>query len=118
MSRTSRPDPIRECPREREVLESILRGERTTDLAAHVAGCADCREIVAVSTWLQGVARESLAVGLPRAERDVLLLSYFEGLTHRQIADRLRIPVGTVHSRAARAKRLLAKALETGVRHA
>ena len=69
MSRTSRPDPIRECPREREVLESVLRGERTTNLTAHVAGCADCREIVAVSTWLQGVARESLAVGLPRAER-------------------------------------------------
>ncbi|WP_188190081.1 RNA polymerase sigma factor [Nonomuraea sp. SYSU D8015] len=48
---------------------------------------------------------------LPREEREVLLLSYFEGLTHRQIADRLRIPPGTVHSRAARARRLLAAAL-------
>jgi RNA polymerase sigma-70 factor (ECF subfamily) len=51
--------------------------------------------------------------GLPREERKVLLLSYFEGLTHKQIADRLGIPAGTVHSRALRAKRLLAEALES-----
>lgn len=69
MSRAKSSDRIHECPREREALESVLRDERPSDLAAHLASCANCREIVAVSTWLQGVARERLAVGLPQAER-------------------------------------------------
>jgi RNA polymerase sigma factor (sigma-70 family) len=48
---------------------------------------------------------------LPHEERDILLLSYFEGLTHKEIAERLRVPVGTIHSRAVRAKRRLGAAL-------
>lgn len=48
---------------------------------------------------------------LPFEERDVLRLAYFEDLTHREIAERLDIPVGTVGTRASRAKRRMAALL-------
>ena len=45
---------------------------------------------------------------LPREERDVVRLQHLDCLTHRQIADRLAIPIGTVKSRSNRAHRRLA----------
>lgn len=44
---------------------------------------------------------------LPEHEREVLLLAYFEGLTLREVADRLDAPLGTVKARAARGTRRL-----------
>lgn len=40
-------------------------------------------------------------------EREVLLLAYFEGLSQREIAARLDVPIGTVKARAARGTRHL-----------
>lgn len=45
---------------------------------------------------------------LPADERDVVRLSWFDGLAHPEIADRLGVPVGTVKSRSHRAHRRLA----------
>ena len=36
--------------------------------------------------------------GLPQQQRDVLMLSYFEGKSHSEIAEELKIPLGTVKS--------------------
>jgi hypothetical protein len=71
MRRTNRStgEIPRECPREREALEAVLAGSAPAELERHVAGCADCREIVAVSTWLRGVAQDLAPEGLPRADR-------------------------------------------------
>jgi RNA polymerase sigma-70 factor (ECF subfamily) len=44
---------------------------------------------------------------LPEAFRTPLVLFYFEELSYRQIAEQLRVPVGTVMSRLARAKAYL-----------
>lgn len=50
----------------------------------------------------QGHACEALR-SLPEVQRRVIELSYFEGLTYREIAERCGIPVGTAKSRLAAA---------------
>lgn len=44
------------------------------------------------------LVRAALA-GMPAEQRDAVVLSFFGGLSHREIADRLEIPLGTVKSR-------------------
>ena len=45
---------------------------------------------------------------LPAADQEVVRLQHFEGLTHAEIAHRLRVPLGTVKSRSFRAHKRLA----------
>lgn len=48
--------------------------------------------------------------GLPEAQRETVFLAYVEGLSYKEIADVLHIPVGTVMSRLAAARARLAEA--------
>ena len=41
----------------------------------------------------------SLLKRLPKDQREVLLLTYFRGMTHVEIAERMQVPEGTVKSR-------------------
>ena len=50
-------------------------------------------------------------LSLPQASRSVLVLREYEGLSYRDIADTLDIPVGTVMSRLSYARQLLRKSL-------
>ena len=84
-------EPVRECPRERDALEAVVAGALDPGLERHVSQCAECREVVAVSTWLQGIAREDAAV-LPRAER----------VWWRALVDRRLAPRRALAERAAR----------------
>jgi RNA polymerase sigma-70 factor, ECF subfamily len=47
--------------------------------------------------------------GLPEAQREAVLLVYVEGLTYREAAEILAVPIGTVMSRLAAARLTLAK---------
>ena len=50
---------------------------------------------------------------LPERERETLVLREFEELRYREIAELLGIPIGTVMSRLYRARRSLAREIET-----
>ena len=60
------------------------------------------------ATWEAWQVRLALDQ-LPAEERQVVRLSWFDGLAHPEIADRLGVPVGTVKSRSHRAHRRLAE---------
>jgi len=62
----------------------------------------DAHANVAETVWhkLRGQHMRAILSGLPTAQRQVLELAYFEGLTHQQIALKLKEPLGTVHTRA------------------
>lgn len=65
-------------------------------------------------TAFQSVTGEQvrLALGnLPEAQRSVVELAFFEGLTHQEIAARLNEPIGTVHTRARLALQKLRETL-------
>ena len=48
----------------------------------------------------QNVARVSAALtALPQAQREILQLAYLDGQSHREISERLDLPLGTVKSR-------------------
>jgi RNA polymerase sigma-70 factor (ECF subfamily) len=61
--------------------------------------------------WNAWQVQEALGK-LGEDERLIVRLSFFEDLTHTQIADRLGLPLGTVKSRSYRAHRRLAELLE------
>ncbi len=46
--------------------------------------------------------------GLPEAQRETVFLVYVEGLTYREAADTLSVPIGTVMSRLSAARARLA----------
>jgi RNA polymerase sigma factor (sigma-70 family) len=48
---------------------------------------------------------------LPGEEQEIVRLQHFEGLTHIEIAERLKLPAGTVKSRSFRAHKRLAAQL-------
>jgi RNA polymerase sigma-70 factor, ECF subfamily len=48
--------------------------------------------------------------GLPEAKRETVFLAYVEGLSYKEIAEILQIPMGTVMSRLAAARIKLAEA--------
>lgn len=67
----------------------------------------------------QTVARADLAIvraeigQLPDEQRLVLALITVEGLSYQDAADMLGVPIGTIMSRLSRARRKLARALDT-----
>ncbi len=74
------------------------------------------RSAAPVGVWEPPTSAGLLAVaaGLPRRDRDALLLLAWAELSYEEIAVALDVPVGTVRSRIARARRVLHAALAAG----
>ena len=89
----------RERRRSAVSLEDLARAER---LLAHPERSSRAPDQRALAGWL---------TRLPEAQREVLELSYFSGLTGSEIAERLGVPLGTVKSRTAAALRALREQL-------
>jgi RNA polymerase sigma-70 factor (ECF subfamily) len=98
------------------------RGGRTRQ-RAHEAACrVDPQSAASASppegmrnVWLEEVRRHLVRelARIPSEQREVLGLLYFCGLTHTQAADRLRLPLGTVKTRALLGMRKLRQAFSS-----
>lgn len=86
----SRAIDRRRAPARRELLLAAPGFEEKTAANTDPAEADHCFD--------QARLRAALAVMAPE-ERQVLVLGYFAGLSSREIADEVRIPVGTVKSR-------------------
>lgn len=64
-----------------------------------------------VEGWFDAWEVRAAIAELPPDERELVSLQHLDGLTHREIADRLALPLGTVKSRSFRAHRRLAARL-------
>ena len=85
---------VRECPREGEALAAAAVGTLEPGLDRHVKECAECREVIAVSTWLQGIARRDVEAILPRSERVWWRAQVERRLsTRRALAERAARPI-------------------------
>jgi len=92
-----------------------LRSRRGKDMRREVSGEA-IHPLATLETGfdealLRGEVQEALHL-LPAAQRDVIELIFWGGLTRREVADRLRLPLGTVHTRLRLGMEKLRAALE------
>jgi RNA polymerase sigma-70 factor, ECF subfamily len=93
----------------RQAIDAYRRERHTRPSGA--TGSDEAEAAVSLeATWEAWQVRIALEQ-LPEDERQVVRLSWFDGLAHPEIADKLGIPVGTVKSRSHRAHRRLAELL-------
>ena len=85
----------------------VRRGQTGTTLAVLSEQTAD-REHDPV----MGLALHAALTRLPSTEREVLELAYFDDMTQTQVAERLRLPLGTVKTRTRSGLHRLARYLE------
>ncbi len=89
----------RERVRRRSREQSIARSELLPDAASELARAESLRRVVEAT------------LALPEPYRATVLLRFYEDLPPRRIAERMRVPVETVHTRLARALQRLRRAL-------
>jgi RNA polymerase sigma-70 factor (ECF subfamily) len=94
----------------RRVAIDVHRREARAPIPSEVADDVGVEPPSFSRTWEAWEIRLALDQ-LPADERQVVYLSHMVGLTHREIAARLRVPLGTVKSRSNRGHRRLAALL-------
>jgi RNA polymerase sigma-70 factor (ECF subfamily) len=94
--------------------KNLVRREalrETDEVPAGARSSIPTPDRVAETTELRALLREAL-VGLPELQRQIVLLHDLEGWKHREIADRLDLPCGTVRSHLHFARKTLRRALQ------
>jgi len=92
--------------RRRERRGAIVRHEAKAQSAGHT----ETPEALTSDASEREKVRRALDK-LPEAQRNTLVIAFFEGLSYPEIAEREGVPLGTIKSRAARAIASLREAL-------
>ena len=97
------------------ILSSIWKNRLRADKVREGAGCVDAAEVL----WFDGVSRAETNIlaqrvltevrSLPEAQHGAVLMVYVEGMSYREAAEVLEVPVGTVMSRLAAARQTLGR---------
>lgn len=93
-----------------------LRALQRTSAATRVQPSEDPfeRAIERVDAEVMATRLASAVADLTAADRDALVLFAVEGLTYREVAAALAVPIGTVRSRISRARYQLRELLDAG----
>jgi RNA polymerase sigma-70 factor (ECF subfamily) len=78
------------------------RSRLTDDAALGEVPDADPEPVDVVVQRLQSSSVRAALADLPFAQREVLVLAYYQGLSQSELATRLGVPLGTVKARARR----------------
>ena len=92
-------------------LDSLRRERETVDIDALPLATSDEGPEATVESKERGERVRQAVLALPSASRAVLVLREYEGLSYREIADTLDIPMGTVMSRLNYARNRLRQSL-------
>jgi RNA polymerase sigma-70 factor, ECF subfamily len=90
-----------------------LERARAAEAGDVTAAASPAPHEAAVPGWPLHREVHAALAALPDEQRRVVMLSYFEGLSHREIARRLQQPLGTVKTRL----RIAHQKLTEGLRH-
>jgi len=93
-------DTLRSRQRKAEVAYDPGRDKRGVDGSAALEASATLQQV------------RALVAALPPEQREVVALVTVSGLSYRETAEQLQVPIGTVMSRLARARARLAEALD------
>nr|WP_197678860.1 RNA polymerase sigma factor [Pseudomonas vancouverensis] len=97
------------------ILHSIWLNEVRARKVRHGQGWADADQALsfdgeyAAQTHVLAAQVIRRVDALPEAQRETVFLAYVEGLSYREVADVLQVPIGTVMSRLATARAKLAE---------
>lgn len=84
-------------------IDRLRRENRQPPLTPH--SLDHLAEFLAKKSPFENIQRDngrllrSLIKDLPRDQRDIIMLAYFKGMSHSEIAEHLHLPLGTVKSR-------------------
>jgi RNA polymerase sigma-70 factor (ECF subfamily) len=92
-------------------LDTLRRERETVDADDVPITAADQSPEAAVEATERGTRVQQAVLALPPASRSVLVLREYEGLSYKEIADTLGIPIGTVMSRLNYARNRLRESL-------
>ncbi len=92
-------------------LDALRRERETVDVDALSLAASDAGPEAAMEEKERGERVQQAVLALPPASRTVLVLQEYEGLSYREIADALGIPIGTVMSRLNYARNRLRESL-------
>lgn len=93
-------------------LRGVGRRTAAFDRAKHHA--VETVPEIEIEDYVENRRLHTALSSIPLEQRTPLMLAYFEGKTHVQIADQLQIPLGTIKSRIAHGLRKLGVAMREG----